>query len=214
MNQELINNILYIAQGTMLTLQYSIISVFFGLIIGTCLSILKVGNNKIARIFANSYTSIFRGTPLLIQLSLIYYVTPQIFGIRLNIFTAGILAFALNSGAYISEIIRAGIDSIDKGQFEASQVLGISRYNMMKDIIMPQTLRNILPALVNELINMLKESAIISFFGELDLMKRAQIIASTEYKYFFPMIVAALCYYIMVMILTFFASILEKKLKL
>jgi len=214
MNQELINNIYFIAQGTIVTLQYSVLSVFFGLIIGVFLSILKVGNNNIGRIIANIYTSIFRGTPLLIQLSIIYLALPQIFGIRLNVFSAGILAFSLNSGAYISEIIRAGISSVDTGQFEASKVLGISKFNMMKDIIMPQAIRNILPALINELINMLKESAIISFLGEYDLMKRAQIVAIEQYTYFFPMIVAALCYYIMVMILTFFASILEKKLKL
>jgi polar amino acid transport system permease protein len=214
MNQELINNIYFIAQGTIVTLQYSVLSVFFGLIIGVFLSILKVGNNNIGRIIANIYTSIFRGTPLLIQLSIIYLALPQIFGIRLNVFSAGILAFSLNSGAYISEIIRAGISSVDTGQFEASKVLGISKFNMMKDIIMPQAIRNILPALINELINMLKESAIISFLGEYDLMKRAQIVAIEQYTYFFPMITAACCYYIMVTLLTYLATILERKIKL
>jgi polar amino acid transport system permease protein len=214
MNQELINNTYFIAQGTIVTLQYSVLSVFFGLIIGVFLSILKVGNNNIGRIIANIYTSIFRGTPLLIQLSIIYLALPQIFGIRLNVFSAGILAFSLNSGAYISEIIRAGISSVDTGQFEASKVLGISKFNMMKDIIMPQAIRNILPALINELINMLKESAIISFLGEYDLMKRAQIVAIEQYTYFFPMITAACCYYIMVTLLTYLATILERKIKL
>jgi polar amino acid transport system permease protein len=214
MNQELINNIYFIAQGTIVTLQYSVLSVFFGLIIGVFLSILKIGNNNIGRIIANIYTSIFRGTPLLIQLSIIYLALPQIFGIRLNVFSAGILAFSLNSGAYISEIIRAGISSVDTGQFEASKVLGISKFNMMKDIIMPQAIRNILPALINELINMLKESAIISFLGEYDLMKRAQIVAIEQYTYFFPMITAACCYYIMVTLLTYLATILERKIKL
>lgn len=214
MNQELINNIYFIAQGTIVTLQYSVLSVFFGLIIGVFLSILKVGNNNIGRIIANIYTSIFRGTPLLIQLSIIYLALPQIFGIRLNVFSAGILAFSLNSGAYISEIIRAGISSVDNVQFEASKVLGISKFNMMKDIIMPQAIRNILPALINELINMLKESAIISFLGEYDLMKRAQIVAIEQYTYFFPMITAACCYYIMVTLLTYLATILERKIKL
>ena len=214
MNHELINTFIYIAQGTFVTLEYSIISVFFGLIIGLFLSIMKVSNNKISRIFANIYTSIFRGTPLLIQLSLIYFAVPQIFGIKLTIFVAGIFAFSLNSGAYISEIIRAGIESVDRGQFEACRVLQISKYNMMKDIIMPQAFRNILPALMNELINMLKESAIISFLGEYDLMRRAQIIATQQYTYFFPMLIAALCYYIMVIILTYLSSILEKKIKL
>jgi polar amino acid transport system permease protein len=214
MDQNLVNNILYIVKGTLVTLEYSIISVFFGLIIGILLSILKTSNSKIGKIISNIYTSIFRGTPLLIQLSFIYFCIPQLFGIRLSVFVAGILAFSLNSGAYISEIIRAGIESVDKGQIEASKALSIPKYNMVKDIIMPQAIRNILPALMNELINMLKESAIISFLGEYDLMKRAQIVAAEQYTYFFPMIIAALCYYIMVVLLTFLSSILEKKIKL
>jgi polar amino acid transport system permease protein len=214
MDQNLVNNILYIAKGTLVTLEYSIISVLFGLIIGILLSILKTSNSRIGRIISNIYTSIFRGTPLLIQLSFIYFCIPQLFGMRLSVFVAGILAFSLNSGAYISEIIRAGIESVDKGQIEACKALSIPKYNMVKDIIMPQAIRNILPALMNELINMLKESAIISFLGEYDLIKRAQIVAAEQYTYFFPMIIAALCYYIMVVFLTFLSSILEKKIKL
>jgi polar amino acid transport system permease protein len=214
MKYELISTIPYILQGIIVTLKYSLISVFFGLIIGIFLSALKVSNNKPARLSANIYTSIFRGTPLLIQLTLIYFAVPQIFNIKLSVFLAGIIAFSMNSGAYISEIIRAGIESVDKGQVEASKVLGIPNFYIVKDIVMPQAIRNILPALMNELINMLKESAIISFLGEYDLMKRAQIVAIQEYTYFFPMIVAACSYYLMVTILTYFASILERKIKL
>ena len=214
MKYELIRTIPYILEGVIVTLKYSIISVFFGLIIGIFLSALKVSNNKTVRLFANIYTSIFRGTPLLIQLTLIYFAVPQLLNIKLSVFVAGIIAFSMNSGAYISEIIRAGIESVDRGQIEASKALGIPNFYISKDIVMPQAIRNILPALMNELINMLKESAIISFLGEYDLMKRAQIVASQEYTYFFPMIVAACSYYLMVTILTYLASILEKKIKL
>jgi polar amino acid transport system permease protein len=214
MKYELIRTIPYILEGVIVTLKYSIISVFFGLIIGIFLSALKVSNNKTVRLFANIYTSIFRGTPLLIQLTLIYFAVPQLLNIKLSVFLAGIIAFSMNSGAYISEIIRAGIESVDRGQIEASKALGIPNFYISKDIVMPQAIRNILPALMNELINILKESAIISFLGEYDLMKRAQIVASQEYTYFFPMIVAACSYYLMVTILTYLASTLEKKIKL
>lgn len=214
MDQEFLNHILFICTGAGITLQYSVISVIFGIIIGTILAIFKVSDSCILRYLANIYTSIFRGTPLLIQLSIVYFAFPQILGINVSAFVAGIIAFSCNSGAYVSEIVRAGIESVDIGQFEACKTLSISRYNMYQDIIIPQAIRNILPALVNELINMLKESAIVSFIGEYDLMRRAQLVSAEQYSYFYPLLVAALCYYIMVMILTFIAYIVSQRLKI
>ena len=204
-------SILFIIQGSVVTLKYSLISVCFGLIIGIFLAILKVSNRVIFRLFANFYTSIFRGTPLLIQLSLIYFGLP-IIGIKLSVFSAGIIAFSLNSGAYVSEIIRAGINSVDKGQFEGAKALGISNVLIMKDIILPQAIRTILPSLVNELINLIKESAIISMIGEMDLTRRAQVVSSETYNFFGPMLVAAVTYYILVFIISIFAKLLEKRL--
>lgn len=204
----------FILQGSLVTLKYSAISVCFGLILGISLAILKVSNKSYLRLMANVYTSVFRGTPLLIQLSIVYFALPGIIGIKLSVFAAGIITFSLNSGAYVSEIIRAGINGVDKGQFEAARALGIPPVMMMKDIIMPQAIRNIMPSLINEFINLIKESALISMIGEMDLMRRAQVVSSETYNFFTPMITAALTYYVMVLIVSKFAQIVEKKLAL
>ena len=205
-------SVLFIAEGALITLQYSLISVFFGLIIGIILAISKTSKYMSLQLVCNFYTSIFRGTPLLIQLSIIYFLIPSLLGIKLSVFVAGVIAFSLNSGAYVSEIIRAGIEAVDKGQFEAAKALGIPSHMAMKDIILPQAVRKILPSLINELVNLLKESAIISVLGEMDLMRRAQVVAAEQFNYFTPMITAALCYYILVFLFSTLASVLEKKM--
>ncbi len=204
----------FIFQGVFVTLKYSVTSVCLGLVIGTLLSICKIVDIKILRIFAHSYTSIFRGTPMLIQLTIIYYGLPGLIGLKLSVFAAGVIAFSMNSGAYVSEIIRAGIAAVDKGQVEAAKALGIPPILRMKDIILPQAFRNILPALVNELINLVKESALVSVIGEMDLMRRAQVVAADTYIFFTPMLTAAAAYYILVLIISSFAMALEKRLAL
>ncbi|WP_342270792.1 amino acid ABC transporter permease [Rickettsia endosymbiont of Orchestes rusci] len=205
-------HILYIVKGTLVTLKYSVIAVILGLLIGALLAICKVSKNFILRLFANFYTSIFRGTPLLIQLSIIYFGLPYLIGIKFSVFVAGVTAFSLNSGAYVSEIIRAGINAVDKGQVEAAEALAIPKALIMKDIILPQAIRNIFPSLINELVNLIKESAIISTIGGMDLMRRATIVSAETYNYFFPALIAASCYYILVMIISNIAKIIEKKL--
>ena len=208
------SHIYFIAEGAIITLKYSICSVLLGLLIGIVLAICKVSKNAWLKVSANLYTSFFRGTPLLIQLSIVYFALPSIIGIKLSIFTSGVIAFSLNSGAYVSEIIRAGINSIDKGQFEAAKALSIPESLMMKDIILPQAIRNILPSLVNELINLIKESAIISMIGEMDIMNRAKVVSLETYTYFTPMLTAAACYYVMVIAISNLAKLLERKLAL
>jgi len=205
---------IYIIQGIGVTLQYSLISVFFGMMIGTSLAICKTADNSFLRLFAVSYTSIFRGTPMLVQLMIIYFGLPGLIGVKLSVFVSGVITFSLNSGAYVSEIIKAGINNVDKGQIEAAKALGISPGLRMKDIILPQAVRKILPALVNEFINLIKESALISFIGGMDLMRRAQVVSAETYDYFTPMLTAAASYYFMVMIVSSFAKLLEKKLAL
>lgn len=206
------SSIYFIMQGMVVTLKYSIVSVLLGLIIGILLAICKVSKSCELRLFANFYTSVFRGTPLLIQLSIIYFGLPSVIGIKLGVFVAGSIAFSLNSGAYVSEIIRAGINSVDKGQIEAAKALAIPERLMMKDIILPQAIRNILPSLVNELINLIKESSIISMIGEMDLMRRAQLVSLESYTYFTPILIAGLCYYVMIIIISKLAKIIEKRL--
>ena len=210
---SLIKALKYIPGGILVTLQYALTSVFFGLIIGSAIAFSKLSSSKMLNYFAFIYLSIFRGTPLLLQLFMIYFALPKIIGIDISAFVAGIVAFSLNSGAYVSENIRAGIESVDKGQFEAAKSLGFSRSQMMKLIIMPQAIRNILPSLVNEAINMVKESSIISVLGEADIMRRANVISAEHYSYAEPLMVAAACYYILIMILSFLAKKLEGRLK-
>jgi polar amino acid transport system permease protein len=204
----------FIIQGIGVTLKYSLASVFFGLIIGIIIAVGKIVELRIIRIIAHGYTSVFRGTPMLVQLSIVYFGLPGLLGIKLGVFAAGVIAFSLNSGAYVSEIIRAGIASVDKGQVEAAKAIGIPPILRMKDIILPQAFRYILPSLVNELIGLVKESALISIVGEMDIMQRATIVAGQTYTYFTPMLTAAGAYYIMVLIISSFAMILEKRLAL
>lgn len=202
----------YIAAGAWITLKYAITSVSLGIVIGFFLAVCKVTPWPFLRQFSHIYTSVFRGTPLLVQLCLVYYGAPSLLGTTIDPFTAGVIAFSMNSGAYVSEIIRAGIQSVDRGQFEAAQSLGIPYTLMMIHIILPQAFRRVLPALVNEMINMLKESAIISTIGEADLMRRAQIVAAEKYTYMEPLIVAGGCYYAMILLLSWGARFLEKRM--
>lgn len=210
---EFVTSMPFIAGGALVTLQYTLLSVFFGLILGTLLAVSKTSSIKIVSWLASGYTSIFRGTPLLVQLILVYHATPELTGYKISAFEAGILAFSLNSAAYVSEIIRAGIQAVDKGQLEAALSLGIKYRLAMRDIILPQAIKNILPALVNEVINLLKESSLISVLGEADLLRRANIVSAEKYIYFEPLILAGVFYYLMVMVLAWFANLLEKRMQ-
>jgi His/Glu/Gln/Arg/opine family amino acid ABC transporter permease subunit len=203
----------YILQGVQVTLAYTGVSLCLGFVWGMLLALCKVSHINVLKWFASFYTSVFRGTPLLLQLTLIYYATPQLTGYTISIWEAGILTFALNSGAYVSEHIRGGINAIEKGQMEAALSLGIPYSLIMKDIILPQAIRNSLPSLVNEGIDLLKESTLISVIGGADILRRANIVASEKYLYFEPLLVAGFLYYVLIMILTFAAHLLEKKLK-
>ena len=203
----------YILEGIPVTLAYTGVSLGLGFLWGALLAFCKVSHISPLKWFATFYTSIFRGTPLLLQLFLIYFASPQIFGYNISVWEAGILTFTLNSGAYISEHIRGGINSVDKGQMEAALSLGISYSFIMKDIILPQAVRNILPSLVNEAIDLLKESALISTIGGADILRRTYIVANEKYLFLEPLLIAGGVYYILVMILTGSARILEKKLK-
>lgn len=211
--ERILPSIPFILQGTFVTLEYAGFSIFFGFILGFLLTLMKLSSIKPFKWFAGAYTSVFRGTPLLVQLYLIYQGVPELTGYRITAFEAGILTFSLNSGAYVSEIIRGGVMAIDKGQLEAALSLGVSYPLAMRDIVFPQAIKNILPSLVNETIDMLKESALVSVIGEMDLLRRANIVAANTYLFFEPLLVAGAMYYILVMILTWFAKHLEIRLR-
>jgi His/Glu/Gln/Arg/opine family amino acid ABC transporter permease subunit len=209
---EILPSLPFILEGVLVTLKFTIISLLCGLPLGIFLALCKISHVCILRKVAEIYTSIFRGTPLLVQLSIIFFATPQLTSYPISAFQAGVIAFSLNSAAYSSEIIRAGIQAIDQGQWDAARVLGVSYKHTLIRIILPQAVRNILPALVNEMVNLLKESALVSIIGETDLLRRAQVVAAEKFLYFEPLLLAALLYFLMVLIISFFAKKLEKKL--
>ncbi|QOV18461.1 amino acid ABC transporter permease [Blautia liquoris] len=200
----------FLYHGALLTLKITLICTVLGFILGTLLSLLKLTKCKPLVWIANFYTSIFRGTPLLVQLCIIHFGIPQLIGITFTTTQSGILTFSLNSAAYVSEILRGGIVGVDKGQYEASMSLGVGYKDMMKDIIFPQAIRSILPGLVNEGISLLKESSILSYIGAVELLRAADQITVLTFRFFEPYLVIALIYYVMVMILTLFANRLER----
>ena len=201
-------------EGIWVTLKFVFFAIILGSILGTVLALFKIGSAKPLKWFADAYTSIFRGTPLILQLMIIYYSIPQLTGYDISPFLFAILAFGLNSSAYISEIIRAGIQAVDKGQLEAAQALGVPYGAMMKDIILPQALKNILPALMNEFITLTKESAIVSTIGYLDLMRRAQVVGADLFRNFEPLLFVGVIYWCLVMGLTVIGRMVERRLKL
>ncbi|QQE76013.1 amino acid ABC transporter permease [Brevibacillus composti] len=210
---QIVPYIPFILKGIKVTLQVTFFSVVLGFLWGSVLALIKISNIRILKALAVGYTSIFRGTPLILQLTFVYFATPQLTGYNISQFEAAILTFTLNSGAYISETIRGGILAVDKGQWEAAKALGVPYRRMMTDIILPQAVKNILPALVNETIALLKESALVSTIGLADLMQNANIVKGTIYRYFEPYLLAGFCYYVMVMLLTWVARVLERRLR-
>lgn len=210
---KITSRIPFILEGILVTLQFTAISAVLGFIWGTILSLFKISTIKPLLWFATAYTSIFRGTPLLLQIALVYYATPQLTGFNIPALLAGVITFTLNSGAYISETIRGGILAVDKGQREAALSLGVPYRPMMLDVILPQAIKNILPALVNESIALLKDSALVSTIGVTDLLRRAQIVGAEQYIYFEPLLFAGAIYYLMVMSLTWGGYALERRLQ-
>jgi len=203
----------YLLKGVYVTLLFTAVSALLGFILGSILSLCKISGIKPLQWFATAYTSIFRGTPLLVQLVLIYHATPQLTGYDIPALLAAGLAFGLNSAAYLSETIRAGIMAVDKGQREAAIALGIPYRKMMIRIIFPQALRNILPALVNECVSLIKESSLVSVIGVTELMRRADYVRASTFRSFEALIFVAAIYYVLVLILTSFAKMLERRLR-
>lgn len=205
----------YILTGLFNTVVIAFFAVILGTIIGVIISVIRNnyeinGKFKFLNYLANLYVTIIRGTPVILQLMIIYYVVFK--SVNINIIIVGILAFGINSGAYVSEIIRAGINSIDKGQMEAGFALGLKYSEVMRFIILPQAIRNILPALGNEFITLLKETSVGAYIGIVELTKASDIIASRTYDYFFPLIFIALIYLLMTYALSKLVNKLERRL--
>lgn len=197
----------------------TIIMAFFACLIGVILGLIlslvidyneKTGKLYLLSVFARMYIGIIRGTPALLQLMILYYIIFK--SVNINIVVVGIISFGLNSGAYVSQIIRSGLISIPKGQEEASTMLGFNYFQTMKYVIMPQALRNVLPALGNEFITLLKETSVAGYIGILELTKASDIVASSTYDYFFPLLIVAIIYLILTLGLTKLLNFFERRL--
>lgn len=197
----------------------TIIMAFFACLIGVILGLIlslvidyneKTGKLYLLSTFARMYIGIIRGTPALLQLMILYYIIFK--SVNINILVVGIISFGLNSGAYVSQIIRSGLISIPKGQEEASTMLGFNYFQTMKYVIMPQALRNVLPALGNEFITLLKETSVAGYIGILELTKASDIVASSTYDYFFPLLIVAIIYLILTLGLTKLLNFFERRL--
>ena len=206
---NLLPHFLFIGNGIAITIQLLFGGVAIGFILGMLFAVLRY--KGIGVWFIDRWISILRGTPLILQLSFFYFSTPGLLGIKLSIVSAGILTFALNSSAYIAEIFRAGIESLPKGQFEAAKTLQIPNFYMWKDIILPQVFRNIFPAMINEIISLLKETALISTIGGMDIMRRSQALAAEHFTYFMPLCIAGAYYYVLVLLIEYIGEKIEKR---
>lgn len=204
----------YILTGIKNTLLMAFFAVIVGVLIGLLIAVIRSYNEHTKKLpvlnfLSKTYVNLIRGTPVLLQLMIIYYV---IFAsVDINIILVGIIAFGLNSAAYVSEIIRAGILSIDSGQMDGGRALGLSYKETMRHIIMPQAIKNVMPALGNEFITLLKETSVAGYIGIVELTKAGDIISSRTYNYFFPLIVTALIYLVMTLGLSAILKKFEKR---
>ena len=204
----------FILEGLGKTLIIAFFAVILGVILGGLVALIRnyheeTKKAKLANFISKLYVTIIRGTPAVLQLMIIYYVIFRT--VDINTILVGVIAFGINSGAYVSEIIRAGINSIDRGQKEAADSLGLTYRETMKSIILPQAIRNVLPALSNEFITLLKETSVAGYIGIIELVKAADSIASGTYNYFFPLIIIAIIYLILTIGLSKLLTIFEKK---
>lgn len=197
--------------GLEVTLYLSLFSVILGLILGLLLAFGKLSKSKLLRGICNAYIDIIRGTPTMVQILIIYFVIFASINIDRRI--VAIIAFGINSSAYVAEIIRGGILSVNKGQTEAGRSLGLSQSQTMRHIILPQAVKNILPALGNEFIVLVKETAVIGYVAKIDLTAAALSVQAKTYSYVMPLIAVAVMYYVVIKILTILLNKLEKRLR-
>ena len=203
-----------VQEGLKNTLIIAVLGLLFGILIGTLIAAVRVmpKYKRLPRIlngFCSFYVGFFRGTPMVVQLLLFYYVLLPIIGVKISSVQVSVLVFSLNSGAYISEMMRAGIQSVDPGQMEAGRAVGLSFSATMSMIVIPQAIKNILPTLGNEFIALIKETSVVSFVGASDLYVAFNYIGSNSYEFMVPYIVMAAIYIVMVVIITILIKLTE-----
>lgn len=201
----------WFVSGLGYTLLISLFSVLLGLVIGILMALMRPSKSKILRAVSGIYIDIIRGTPTMVQLLIIYFV---IFAnVHIDKWVVGFIAFGINSGAYIAEIVRGGILSVNIGQTEAGRSLGMTHKQTMASIVMPQAMKNILPALGNEFVVLIKETAVIGMIANIDLVGAARKVQSLTYDYLIPLLSIAVIYYVVIKIISTLLSKVEKGMR-
>ncbi|QUN13910.1 amino acid ABC transporter permease [Clostridium sp. C1] len=201
-----------------MSLSMAALSLFIGLIFGILGASAKISKNRLLRILGNIYVEVIRGTPMLLQIMLIFNVVPiivtQITGevFRMNYFLIGVVAMSINSGAYTTELIRSGINGIDKGQWEACETLGLSRWQTMRLVILPQAFKRIVPPLISEFITLIKDSSLVSIIGLVELLNSAKVLGNQYYEFMSPYCLAGVYYLVMTLTISYIAKKIERKL--
>ena len=211
------NGYVTVIEGLQNTLMIAITGLIIGILIGTLIATVRVLPKykllpRILNAICSFYVELFRGTPMVVQLLIFYYVLFPIMGVKMDGVQVSMLVFGLNSGAYISEIMRSGIQSVDIGQMEGGRSVGLSFGTTMMQIVIPQAIKNILPTLGNEFIALIKETSVVSFVGAADLYKAFNVIGSNSYEFMVPYIVMALIYIVMVLIISLAIRLMERSL--
>jgi polar amino acid transport system permease protein len=211
------NGYVTVIEGLQNTLMIAIIGLIIGILIGTLIATVRVLPKykvlpRVLNAICSFYVELFRGTPMVVQLLIFYYVLFPLMGVKMDGVQVSMMVFGLNSGAYISEIMRSGIQSVDIGQMEGGRSVGPSFGTTMMKIVIPQAVKNILPTLGNEFIALIKETSVVSFVGAADLYKAFNVIGSNSYEFMVPYIVMALIYIVLVLIISLAIRLMERSL--
>ena len=212
------NGYIRVLEGLQNTVMIAVLGLMIGIVIGTVIATVRVIPKykvlpRILNGFCSFYVGLFRGTPIVVQLLVFYYVMLPLMGIRISGLQVAILVFGLNSGAYISEIMRGGILSVDAGQMEAGRAVGLGYWTTMLRIVIPQAVKNILPTMGNEFIALIKETSVVSFVGAADLYVAFNYIGSNSYEFMVPYLVMAIIYIVLVLIISAGIKIMERSLR-
>ena len=205
------NSLPLLLAGAGVTIEITAIAVGLGFIFGLITSVCRLSGVKVLQVIAVCYVNIIRGTPMLVQIFLIYFALPMVIGERINPFVAAVAACSINSGAYVSEIFRAGIQSVDKSQMEAGRSLGLSWMQTMRYVILPQAFKHVIPPLGNEFISMTKETSLVSVIGFEELTRRGQLIIAKTYGSFEIWLTVAAIYLVMTLTIARLVSYLERR---
>ena len=205
------NSLPLLLAGAGVTIEITAIAVGLGFIFGLITSVCRLSGVKVLQVIAVCYVNIIRGTPMLVQIFLIYFALPMVIGERINPFVGAVAACSINSGAYVSEIFRAGIQSVDKGQMEAGRSLGLSWMQTMRYVILPQAFKHVIPPLGNEFISMTKETSLVSVIGFEELTRRGQLIIAKTYGSFEIWLTVAAIYLVMTLTIARLVSYLERR---